>query len=198
MPLGRADPKPVLDETAALRAEIDSLKARLLAAEMLAERDPLTGVLNRRGFMRALDAAISSAERYGQPAAVVFIDLDGFKAVNDGFGHAAGDQVLRHVGRVLSSNVRDSDSVGRLGGDEFGVILARATPEEAARKGEALAELVTETPCLYAGVAHRIGASAGVRPLMMAQNAEDALAAADEAMYAEKRARRLRKGIPAF
>jgi diguanylate cyclase (GGDEF)-like protein len=178
-------------ELQALRAEVAALRARLIEAESLAERDPLTGALNRRGFMRALDAAISAVERYQTPAAVVFIDLDGFKAVNDSYGHAAGDAVLQHVARLLLAHVRESDCVGRLGGDEFGVVLARASAEEAARKGEALLHLIQTTPCVYAGVLHSVTASIGHRPIGAAQSAEHALAAADEAMYAEKRMRRM-------
>lgn len=190
-------PSP-LDDTGELLRRIEELEQRLAQAEALAERDPLTGALNRRGFMRALEQAIAFADRYQEPAAVIFIDLDGFKAVNDGFGHAAGDAVLKHVSRLLLSHVRESDSVGRLGGDEFGVILARAAPDEAVRKGEALAALISDTPCLFAGVAHRVAASAGARSLMRADDPELALAAADEAMYADKRARRLRQPIPLF
>jgi diguanylate cyclase (GGDEF)-like protein len=186
------------DDTSELLRRIEELEQRLTQAEALAERDPLTGALNRRGFMRALERAIAFVDRYQEPAAVIFIDLDGFKAVNDGFGHAAGDAVLKHVARLLMSHVRESDSIGRLGGDEFGVILARAAPDEAVRKGEALAALISDTPSLFAGVAHRVAASAGARSLMQADDPEMALAAADEAMYADKRARRLRQPIPSF
>jgi diguanylate cyclase (GGDEF)-like protein len=178
-------------EIEALRAEIAALRARLAEAESLAERDPLTGALNRRGFMRALETAISAVERYQSPAAVLFIDLDGFKAINDQYGHAAGDAVLQHVSRLVRSHVRESDSVGRLGGDEFGVVLARATAQEAARKGETLLDLIQTTPCVFAGVVHLVSASMGFRTIDAAQSAEVALAAADEAMYAEKRLRRM-------
>jgi len=178
-------------ELAALRAEVAALRARLAEAESLAERDPLTGALNRRGFMRALETAISAAQRYQTEAAVLFIDLDGFKAVNDQFGHAAGDAVLQHVARLLLAHVRETDSIGRLGGDEFAIVLARATPQEAARKGEALLDLIQMTPCVYAGVVHTVSASMGFRPVATAESAELALAAADEAMYAEKRMRRM-------
>ncbi|MBU6406559.1 MAG: GGDEF domain-containing protein [Alphaproteobacteria bacterium] len=186
------------DEKTRLLQRIEELESRLAQAEALAERDPLTGALNRRGFMRALEQAIAFADRYREPAAVVFIDLDAFKTVNDAFGHAAGDAVLKHVARLLMSHVRESDIVGRLGGDEFGVILARAAPDEAVRKGEALTALIAQTPCIYAGVAHRVAASCGARSLARADDPELALAAADEAMYAEKRARRLRRTVAFF
>lgn len=175
----------------ALVAERDALADQLAAAESLADRDTLTPTFNRRAFLRELHRTMSEVERYKTPAAVLYLDLDGFKAVNDCYGHAAGDAVLRHVGRLLSDSVRSSDVVGRLGGDEFGVILNRATAEEAAAKAEALAALINGTPAIFAGVMHRVQGSIGVHPIAMAEDPETALARADEAMYADKRARTL-------
>src|SRR5262249_48286390 len=93
----------------ALAAERDHLAEQLELAEALADRDPLTPTVSRRCFMRELHRTMSEVERYKTPAAVLFIDLDGFKAVNDTCGHAAGDAVLCHVGSVLGDNVRESD-----------------------------------------------------------------------------------------
>lgn len=175
---------------ASLLDENAQLRARLAQAELEADRDPLTKLLNRRAFLRALHKALSFVERYQTPAAVVYLDLDGFKAINDGFGHAAGDAVLRHIARLLRQNVRDSDIVGRLGGDEFGLILAHASLGEAHQKADRLAAMIRSQPCVYAGVSHRVCASIGVRALDMQDDPETALARADEAMYAEKHARR--------
>ncbi len=112
---------------ARLTAELAELKAKLSEAEELADRDALAPVFNRRAFLRELHRTMSEVERYKTPAAVIYIDLDGFKSVNDEYGHSAGDAVLRHVGLLLADSVRESDVVGRLGGDEFGIILNRAT-----------------------------------------------------------------------
>ena len=175
-----------------LIAERDALKRRLEAAEALADRDGLTEALNRRAFMRELHRTLSSNERYGTPAAVLYLDLDGFKAVNDGYGHAAGDAVLVHVARLLRKEVRETDVVGRIGGDEFGVILNHASLDDARRKADALAALFLAAPLDYAGQKHRISASIGVHACNDAEDPDTALARADEAMYAQKLARRRR------
>lgn len=175
---------------ARLSAERDSLAERLAAAEALADRDTLVPVFNRRAFMRELHRTMSEVERYKTPAAVIFIDLDGFKALNDGYGHAAGDAVLASVGRLLLDSVRESDVVGRLGGDEFGVILNRASAEEAHAKAAALNHKLNAATIQFAGVGHRVRGSFGVHAIAMSEDPEAAVARADEAMYAEKYARR--------
>lgn len=189
--LSRRDVSPAgLEALARLSAERDALAERLKAAEALADRDALAPVFNRRAFLRELHRTMSEVERYKTPAAVIFIDLDGFKALNDGYGHAAGDAVLTHVGRMLRDSVRESDVVGRLGGDEFGVILNRASAEEARVKAEALEQKLNSTAILHAGVPHRVRGSFGVHAIAISEDPETAIARADEAMYAEKYARR--------
>ena len=173
-----------------LTAELAEMKAKLEAAEELADRDTLAPVFNRRAFLRELHRTMSEVERYKTPAAVIYIDLDGFKALNDEYGHSAGDAVLRHVGLLLMDSVRESDVVGRLGGDEFGIILNRATAEEASVKAASLSDKINSSAILYAGVPHRIRASVGVHPIATVEDPETAIARADEAMYAEKHARR--------
>jgi diguanylate cyclase (GGDEF)-like protein len=173
-----------------LTAELAEVKAKLEAAEELADRDTLAPVFNRRAFLRELHRTMSEVERYKTPAAVVYIDLDGFKAVNDGYGHSAGDAVLRHVGLLLLDSVRESDVVGRIGGDEFGLILNRATAAEAQTKAQTLNDKINSSAILHAGMPHRIRASVGVHPIAIVEDPETALARADEAMYAEKHARR--------
>jgi len=182
-----------------LVAERDSLAARLAVAEAQADRDSLTPTFNRRAFLRELHRTMSEVERYKTPAAVLYLDLDGFKALNDSHGHAAGDAVLRHVGRVLSESVRESDIVGRLGGDEFGILLNRASAEEARAKASSLSTKLNNSAILHAGVAHRIRASFGVHAIATVEDPETAIARADEAMYAEKFARREQaQGFAAF
>ena len=174
-----------------LAEQRDEFAAKLAAAEELADRDPLVHVLNRRAFLRELHRTMSEVERYKTPAAVLYIDLDGFKALNDGYGHAAGDAVLTHVGRLLMDCVRESDVVGRLGGDEFGVILNRVGAEEARAKAQVLNERVNASAIIHAGVAHRVAASVGVHAIAVVEDPEAAIARADEAMYADKHARRI-------
>ncbi|MBC7770523.1 MAG: GGDEF domain-containing protein [Phycisphaerales bacterium] len=173
-----------------LAAERDSLTQRLTAAEEMADRDTLSPVFNRRAFLRELHRTMSEVERYKISAAVLYLDLDGFKALNDNYGHAAGDVVLRHVGLLLLDSVRESDVVGRLGGDEFGVILNRASAEEARTKADALNDKINAATIIHAGVPHRIRASVGVHAIALVEDPETAIARADEAMYADKYARR--------
>lgn len=174
-----------------LATERDALARKLEAAEALADRDTLTPTLNRRAFMRELHRTMSEVERYKAQAAVLFVDLDGFKAVNDAYGHAAGDAVLKQIARLLTDSVRESDVVGRLGGDEFGIILNRVGPEEARAKARSLGDRVGGTALNHAGVSHRVGVSIGVHPIAIVEDPETAVARADEAMYAEKFARKI-------
>jgi|CXWL01.1.fsa_nt_gi diguanylate cyclase (GGDEF)-like protein len=173
-----------------LAAERMELTHKLAAAEQLADRDTLTPTLNRRAFLRELHRTMSEVERYKSPAAVLYIDLDGFKALNDSHGHAAGDAVLRQVGRLLVDQVRESDIVGRLGGDEFGLILNRAPADEARVKAQSLIDKINSCTLVHAGVAHRVRASIGMHAIAMVEDPETAIARADEAMYADKHARR--------
>src|SRR5262249_55072519 len=119
-----------------------------------------------------------------------YIDLDGFKAVNDTCGHAAGDAVLKHIARLLLDSVRESDVVGRLGGDEFGVILNRVSAEEAAAKAEGLSAAINHSAIMHPGIAHRVCASFGVHIIHSVEDPEHAVARADEAMFIDKHARR--------
>lgn len=190
--------EPAIAVLARLTTELAEMSARLEAAEQLADRDSLASTLNRRGFIRELHRTMSEVERYKTPAAVLYLDLDGFKAVNDSYGHAAGDAVLRHVGKLLMDSVRESDVVGRIGGDEFGVILNRVSAEEARAKAASLSDHINASAILHAGIAHRIRASVGVHPVAMVEDPEVAIARADEAMYADKYARRHEDQAKAF
>src|SRR5580698_6496880 len=109
-----------------LRTEVRRLKARLLEAEAEADEDPLTRVKNRRALIRELMKIAAFVQRYESPASLIYVDLDDLKAINDRFGHAAGDAALTKVAEILSAHVRESDVVGRMGGDEFAVMLAQA------------------------------------------------------------------------
>jgi diguanylate cyclase (GGDEF)-like protein len=180
----------LMAEVDTLRRERDRLREQLKAQEALADTDPLVETMNRRAFVRELARIVSFADRYDVHASLIFFDLDGFKAINDGYGHAAGDATLRHVAAYLKTHTRDSDVVGRVGGDEFAVILAQASGAQAQIKAASLAAGLAETPFLLEGVEHRIQASVGVYTFEKGDTPERVLARADEAMYAAKGARR--------
>ena len=179
----------LMTEVASLRRELQQTRERLDEAEKTADQDHLLPVLNRRAFVRELTRHMSFASRYGTPASLIYFDLDGFKLVNDTHGHAAGDAVLAHVADIMLASVRDSDSVGRLGGDEFGILLNHANQEQAHRKAAFLAETLNARPTQWQGRAIPIGFSYGAFELQQGDDPIVVMARADEAMYAQKRAR---------
>jgi diguanylate cyclase (GGDEF)-like protein len=184
----RAALTALLGEIDELRTEVARLKARLYEAEALADRDALTPVLNRRAFVRELKRVATFAQRYGSAASLIYFDLDGFKAVNDRYGHAAGDKALQAVAQRLAAQVRESDVVGRLGGDEFGVILAQADQGAAQAKAAALAAAIAAEPVDCGEWLAPVKVSYGVRQIDPDVDPEQTLAEADAAMYARKRA----------
>lgn len=156
--------------------------------ESLAITDALTGLLNRRGFLQELQAAISRHQRTGQQAALLFLDLDGFKHINDSQGHDAGDQVLRWVSQQLKACLRPYDRLARIGGDEFTVILdSLANTSDAASVAHKLIEQVSGEQQAD-GMRFTLGVSIGIACLPAhGSSIEDVLRAADTAMYAAKR-----------
>jgi diguanylate cyclase (GGDEF)-like protein len=172
----------LVEEIGRLREALHVSDQRIAHLESVADEDPLTPAVNRRAFLRELERSAAASERYSQPNSVVYIDIDGFKAVNDRFGHATGDEVLTAVARTLVENVRASDVVGRLGGDEFGVILSRAAADRAAEKADTLVALIGEIAIERGGERVPFSASAGVYTMGPGVTAADALAAAERAM----------------
>jgi diguanylate cyclase (GGDEF)-like protein len=182
--------KTLLVEIEELRGEVSRLKAKLSEAENLADRDALTPVLNRRAFVRELGRIRTFAQRYSSPASVVYFDLDGFKNVNDRYGHAAGDAALFAVAERLLAHVRESDIVGRMGGDEFAVILVQADRPTAEAKAEALAEAIEASPIRFGEWSAPLHISYGVREISSEIDLEALVAEADAAMFIRKRERR--------
>lgn len=154
--------------------------------ESLVITDALTGLLNRRGFLQELQAAISRHQRTGQEAALLYLDLDGFKRINDNLGHERGDQVLRQVSGQLKSCLRPYDRLARIGGDEFTVILdSLGSPGEAASVAQKLVQQVADQA--GEGDLSGLGVSIGIACLPAdGSTVEDLLRAADTAMYAAK------------
>ena len=179
----------LMGEVDSLRRELQQMRTHLEEAQKTADQDHLVPLLNRRAFVRELTRYISFSSRYGTPASLIYFDLDGFKLVNDTFGHAAGDAVLEHFSRILLANVRDSDVVGRLGGDEFGVLLSHANQDQAHKKADSLARDLNESQAVWQGRAIPASFSYGAFELKSGEDAATAMARADEAMYAQKRGR---------
>lgn len=189
-PAVQAAIRTLLGELDELKTEVGRLKARLDEAEGLADRDTLTPLLNRRAFVRELGRARTFAQRYGFPASLVYFDLDGFKGLNDRLGHAAGDAALQVVAERLTAHVRDSDVVGRMGGDEFAVVLVQADLATAEIKAAALAAAIEGDLGLPGDPTARLRVSYGVRELGADDDAETLIAEADAAMFTAKRSRR--------
>ncbi len=185
-PRVRAALSSLMQEVADLRHELSQARQKMVELETLASADPLLGILNRRAFVAELNRSLAMVDRYGQPASLVFVDLDDLKKINDGRGHAAGDAALKHVVAVISDNIRQTDVFARLGGDEFALILTNAGKDVAAQKAAALAEKVCATPSPE-GIA--VSITCGVVEIVKGVTAEAALIAADKIMYEQKKRR---------
>jgi diguanylate cyclase (GGDEF)-like protein len=191
-PESLSDLRPLLDLLSSLLSAVlaGDLYATAAARELEQARreadvDPLTGLLNRRGWDRYLEVEEERFRRFGDPACVVVIDLDRLKAVNDTHGHAAGDRHIRRAADVLARTVRGSDVLARLGGDEFGIVAPGMTPEQA---GKLVAR--ADRAMRSSGVA----GSFGFAPYSVVTGFPGAVQAADSAMYEQKRARRGQRG----
>jgi diguanylate cyclase (GGDEF)-like protein/PAS domain S-box-containing protein len=161
----------------------------------LADHDALTGLFNRRRFEEELDRALASAERYGRRGAVLVLDLDGFKHVNDTLGHPVGDELIARLAGTLRAELRESDVIARLGGDEFGVILPEASDDEAGAVAAKLLRAVQRDGIVADSTRHaRVTASVGLAPFDGADglSPEELLVEADIAMYDAKEAGRNR------
>jgi diguanylate cyclase (GGDEF)-like protein len=173
-----------------LRSELAAALKRIEELQAVADTDFLLGVPNRRGFEHELKRAIAYIKRYRASGAVILLDVDRLKPINDEFGHAAGDQVLKAIAEVLSRQVRASDVVGRLGGDEFAVLLWNLSETDARAKAATLEADIDRLTFVFSGQEVTAGASAGVAVLTMHSEAGRALEEADSAMYVRKAQRR--------
>jgi diguanylate cyclase (GGDEF)-like protein len=180
-------------EVDALAAQLQASRARITELEMRVDIDPLTDVLNRRGFERELTRSLAYVKRYGTSAALLYVDLDDFKPVNDRHGHAAGDAVLKAVAGALLTSVRASDVVARIGGDEFAVLLWNVSSPAAAAKAASIETAVYSTPVRWNSSTLVVGASTGVALLGALDTPAEVLARADAAMYARKAERNARR-----
>lgn len=178
----------LMHEVDRLRKEVEQTRERLEAMARTADQDMLLPILNRRAFVREISRFIAFAERYGIPSSLLYFDLDDFKTINDAHGHNAGDSVLRHFADLLQSQIRDSDVLARIGGDEFAVILAHVTLDQAKKKSASLAQFLLDNPAVWNGHKVNLSFSCGTYELQAGASVDAALAQADRAMYAQKRA----------
>jgi len=173
-------------ERDALRRENRVLKIAVAELERVSERDTLTPLFNRRYFLTAIHHRMARFERHAERAAVVFVDVNQLKLINDSFGHAAGDFALMEIAKRLAESIRATDVAARIGGDEFGLILDQSSEEGARAQIARLGDVLTAAPAEYDG--HRIALSAcfGIAMLQSGMTESDILAAADRDMYRNK------------
>ncbi len=181
------DPKRAIRQ---LRTQLAQALARIEELEASADTDFLLDIPNRRGFERELHRSIAYIKRYHASGALIVLDVDRLKPINDAFGHAAGDQVLKAVAEALSAEVRSSDVIGRLGGDEFALLLWNLTETDARAKSVSLEQAVDRLVFTFGGQTVAAGASAGVAILGPHADSGRALEEADSAMYVRKLQRR--------
>ena len=172
-------------------ATIRRHEARIAELEALATSDALTGLKNRGGFYEAFAAELDRCKRGISPGGLLLlIDLDNFKAINDTHGHLAGDACLRLVAAALDAEIRPMDTAARLGGDEFVVLLAAATQVGFASRAQGIGRRLNSLSLAWHGELIAIHASLGLRPYRQGDQADEIFHAADDDMYAAKRARR--------
>ncbi len=180
----------LLAEVDTMCGEIEEQRQRISHLEELADQDSLTPVINRRAFVRELTRVVSYGERYATPSSLLYIDLNGLKQINDTYGHPAGDAALMKLATILTEQVRGSDIVGRLGGDEFGILLVHVEEAVAAEKALQLTDIIDSNPLYWESHKIPINVSFGAHTFTGGEDAGDALAAADRAMYVQKNARK--------
>lgn len=180
----------VLEELTRLRSELEESRGRLAELERMVDEDPLLPTFNRRAFMREVGRSLGLSVRHGIACCLAYIDVDGLKQVNDRFGHSAGDALLRHVAETLCRRVRTTDIVGRLGGDEFGVLLCHAQRDQAEAKMTEIAGNIAAMPLMYEGNLLPARISFGIHGLSGGESAAEVLDRADREMYQIRQARR--------
>ncbi|MBI1361810.1 MAG: diguanylate cyclase [Alphaproteobacteria bacterium] len=185
-PQVRAAFNAMMGEVDNLRLDVEQLRYKLAEAENAADHDPLVAVYNRRAFMREASRVLAMVRRHEIEAGLIYFDLNSFKEINDRHGHPAGDMVLRAVGETLLRHTRETDIVGRIGGDEFAVVLTHLNPEAARAKAETLAAAICTEKVVFEEEALFVNAAFGVAAFRPGDTAEKTLAAADEAMFADK------------
>ena len=182
------DPSAMAEEIGRLRQMVAHLESRVDELDQLAHRDALVPLANRRGMMRELETMIARHERHGTPAAVLFVDLDDLKILNDSFGHGGGDAALLKVAENLLEGTRANDCVARLGGDEFCILLDHADQASALETAERLVDTIAAEDFLYEDSPMPLSVAIGVTLIEKGDTPATVLARADKAMYRVKAA----------
>jgi diguanylate cyclase (GGDEF)-like protein len=182
------DVEQLISEISALRGKVALLQERVEQLDLLAHEDSLVELPNRRGFMRALDRMIDRANRYQEKAALLFVDVDGLKFINDTFGHQAGDEALIRVARLLVGGVRKSDLVARLGGDEFAILLSHSDEQSAHETATRLVDLIAGCEFMHEGERMPLSVAIGAAAIQSDDTPESLIARADHDMYRRKAA----------
>ena len=167
------------DENALLRASLAEMRARLEELEQVADSDTLTPLPNRRRFVRELERVVSQCSRHGTPAAVVYLDINALRSINERHGQLAGDAALIHAARLLQNLIRTSDIAARIGGDEFGLILDHLDHNSAIETAERIGRCLASSPLDIGGTVVALGAAVGVATILPGDSAEDVMRRAD-------------------
>jgi diguanylate cyclase (GGDEF)-like protein len=176
----------IIEENERLHAALLEMRKRIAELEQLADTDTLTPLPNRRAFMRRLESVVQYAARHETPAAVLYIDLDGLKRINDDYGHHVGDAVLLHLARLLTENLRVTDMVARIGGDEFGLILDHLSEADATAKAKALSDYVSAQHVDVGAATIAIRVTIGLAMVRAGESVASLIERADAAMYANR------------
>jgi len=185
---GVMDVEHLITEISALRGRVAQLQERVEQLDLLAHEDSLVELPNRRGLIRALERLIDRVNRYEEQAALLFVDLDGLKLINDSFGHQAGDEALIQVARLLVDGVRRSDVVARIGGDEFAILLVHSDEQSAHETASRLVDLIATSDFEHGGQALPLSVAVGAATIQADDTPETAMARADREMYRRKAA----------
>ncbi|QIL03202.1 diguanylate cyclase [Sphingomonas sinipercae] len=182
------DAEALIGEIERLRAEVARLEARVGQLDEMAHRDALVELPNRRSFSASLERLIGRVERYGDSAAMLFIDVDGLKSINDRYGHKAGDDALIQVSKILVAAVRKSDAIARIGGDEFAVLLERADEQSGWQMALRIVETVLAADFRIDGEPVSLSVAVGVTAIKPDDDPASVIERADREMYRVKAA----------
>ncbi len=181
-----AEAEVLVREIERLRAELDKLESRIDQLDELAHQDPLVHLPNRRSFLASLERLIERADRLGRPAAMLFVDVDGLKTINDTFGHRVGDEALQEIAKLLLSSVRKTDCVARMGGDEFGILLDHTDEQRAWQMALRIVETVVGSQFCVDGTCVRLSVAVGVGMIKPGDSSQAVIDRADKEMYRVK------------